>query len=103
MQHPGHASGANASKGRGSDDTGFGPGTYSWAEPYFHAPNLGYWSSQPDGGNHHKSWMAVPADVEKEHPLPDSQTADHAVATLKRLGTSLDADTPFFVAVGFHK
>jgi iduronate 2-sulfatase len=38
-------------------------------------------------------------------PLPDTQTKDHAIETLKNLsrdgfGTS---DKPFFVAVGFHK
>ena len=101
--HPGHASGLNASKGRGGDDTGFGPGTFSWSVPYFHAPNLGYWSGQPTGGNRDRSWMAVPAAMEKAHPLPDSQTADHAVATLQQLDLELDEATPFFLACGFHK
>lgn len=94
--HPGHAS--------GNDDS-----CCSWsnASAYFHAPNLGYWSgSNPDTtGQDGRSWMAVPPEVEAAHPLPDNQTADHAVAALARLRAEAAAgDTrPWFLAVGFHK
>jgi len=93
--HPGHAS--------GNDDA-----CCSWsnASAYFHAPNLGYWSgSSPDTGNSGRSWMAVPPAIEAAKPLPDNQTADHAVAALARLKAEAAAgDTrPWFLAVGFHK
>ena len=49
--------------------------------------------------------MAVPPETEDQYPLPDNQTADHAVAALHALARERDAgdERPFFVAVGFHK
>lgn len=51
------------------------------------------------------SWIAVTPEQEAKMPLPDTQTKEYAIETLKNLsrdgfGTS---DKPFFVAVGFHK
>lgn len=49
--------------------------------------------------------MAVDPEVEARHPLPDSQTAEHAVETLNMLKQQREAGDarPFFLAVGFHK
>jgi len=100
--HPGHASGASPNGNPGDDIC------CSWSNNsfYFHAPNLAYWSgSQLQGGNKGRAWMSVDAETEMTHPLPDSQTADHAVQTLHTLAKQRKAgDTrPFFLAVGFHK
>lgn len=103
--HPGHASGANVfGKGKFSgDDT-----CCSWSNSsyYYHAPNLGLWSGHAQnswsGG---KAWMSVPPSLEAAHPLPDNQTANHAVQKLHELTADFNGgDTrPFFLAVGFHK
>lgn len=51
-----------------------------------------------------KAWYSVPGPLEAKHPLPDNQTADHAVETLKALAEKHVAGAkPWFVAVGFHK
>ena len=99
--HPGHASGGN-------DD-----GPFSWSEPYFHAPNLNYWSGkvrQPGCDGCGDSWIAVSETAEKATPLPDTQIAEHAVKSLANfsangVGKELDqaGTKPFFLAVGFHK
>ena len=85
----------------GNDDSCCSWSNYS---EYFHAPNLAYWSGKGTG-NGGRSWMAVPPEAEAAFPLPDNQTADHAVSTLAKLKDEYAAgDTrPFFLAVGFHK
>jgi len=110
--HPGHASGAPAYGG--SDDI-----CCSWTNgtsekdnaPYFQPPNLGQWSSSSASG-FNKGHAAYIVSLEEEHknPLPDNQTADHAVMTLEKLSEEHVAATaagttpkPWFVAVGFHK
>jgi len=103
--HPGHASGANV-YGHGpysGDDTCCSWSNHSY---YYHAPNLKLWSKSdantPSGG---KAWMAVPAHLEAIHPLPDNQTAHHAVQIFSQLSSEFQAGDkrPFFLAVGFHK
>jgi len=104
--HPGHASGAGSGYPGASSKGDDAP--YSWSTPHFHAPNLQYWSGkvrQPGCDGCGNSWIAVSPEVEKKMPLPDTQTADYAVATLANfsaqgIGT---AAKPFFLAVGFHK
>jgi iduronate 2-sulfatase len=65
-------------------------------------------------GNQGKSWEAVPAEAEAKNPLPDNQTAIHAVQHIEKLsveyednggeeGVKSGATRPFFLAVGFHK
>ena len=83
IYHPGHASGSSLA---GSDDA-----CCSWtnASAYFHAPNLGSWSSSKAGGfNRGDAWMSVPASMEAKYPLPDNQTANHAVKTLRGLAAA---------------
>lgn len=102
--HPGHASGANATcpVQRCGDDS-----LYSWSVPYWHAPNLDYWSGTRGSGppQHHgfdagDAWAAVPDAVREQHPLPDEQIADHAVDVL---GNMTRGSPPWFLGVGFHK
>ena len=70
----------------------------SWNMPYYHAPNLRYWTFGPN------SWVAVPEEMMKERPLPDNQIADHAIQTLRTLAPDAKSgNQPFFLAVGFHK
>jgi len=94
--HPGHAS--------GGDDT-----CCSWSNRsfYYHAPNLKLWSGKDaaSSANDGKAWMAVSPKVEAAHPLPDNQTAHHAISTIEQLTTEYQAGDkrPFFLAVGFHK
>jgi iduronate 2-sulfatase len=58
--------------------------------------------------------MSVNPQVEAGKPLPDNQTAVHAVQTIEKLteeyhtnggvaGVVSGATKPFFLAVGFHK
>eukprot|EP01047_Picozoa_sp_COSAG01_P067891 COSAG01_NODE_9685_length_2370_cov_5.177015_1_plen_86_part_00 len=44
-----------------------------------------------DTGNSGHPWMAVPPALEAANPLPDNQTADHAVETLRHLEVSQTA------------
>ena len=70
----------------------------SWTEKYFQ-PDNGYWSQRHNG-----TCMAVDDEEERKHPLRDSQTAIHAVKTLRRLAPkALAGEQNFFLAVGFHK
>jgi iduronate 2-sulfatase len=104
--HPGHASGDHV-YGKGDDLC------CSWSNTnfYYHAPNLGSWSGSTNTSHHGgKAWFNVDAKTEAEFPLPDNQTADNAVATLKNLSVDFfesknrsKAPKPWFVAVGFHK
>lgn len=125
--HPGHASGAGLPGG--SDD-----GCCSWTNGsqavdsdeiaglgYYHAPNLKAWSGQNGSFNDARSWFIVPHALEAEHPLPDNQTADHAIKTLSYFTSEYQryqdavaeavekrepapaAIKPWFLAVGFHK
>lgn len=78
--HPGHASGGND--------------PVSWTEPYFE-PDQSYWKHRSN-----KSWMSVDEDEAEKYPLPDTQSANAATEQLKKFAES---QTPFFLAVGFHK
>ena len=78
----------------------------SWSTKYYyHAPNLAFWSSSSAAEGHKyragDSWVAVPPDLEKANPLPSTQLADRAVATLQ--GFKKNLTKPFFLAVGLHK
>lgn len=66
---------------------------YSWSLPYFHAPG--------DNANH-TSWHSFDTD---ETNLQDGKIADNAISTLKEIkqNRSKGDNTPFFLAVGFHK
>ena len=107
--HPGHASGGGPSTNSKGDDA-----PYSWSAPYYHPPNLAYWSGkvkQPGCDGCGNSWIAVSPSAEQSKPLPDTQTAQNAIDTLANLsaagvGYGLERGegaTPFFLAVGFHK
>jgi len=99
IYHGGKASG-DAKKGLQSDDAGYGPGTYSWSDPYFHAPNMQHY---PYSGN---SWRAVPKSEEQQFPLADAQLARYAAASLHSFGQQQRISRnsqPFFLAVGFHR
>jgi hypothetical protein len=67
----------------------------------------GAWSGTDVASTHSdgKAWYSVPGPLEAKFPLPDNQTADHAVQTLKVLAKqhAVGAKKPWFVAVGFHK
>lgn len=100
--HPGTASGGSKDDKHESGSGDDMP--YSWSKPCWHAPNLDYWGGKKATGREFhpgESTVAVPPDVEAEHPLPDSQIADHAVATLE--GFDANDPTPFFLGVGFHR
>jgi len=77
-------------KPNGNDDR-----EYSWSLPYFH------------GGNKvsidHVAWHSF--ENTPDNMLRDGQIADNAVATLQEIkqNRSKGDNTPFFVAVGFHK
>lgn len=102
IYHPGTASGGKTKCG--SDDK-----CHSWTnDVYYHSPNSGYWTGTTPGQHPERyragySWAAVPPSIEKAHPLPDTQVAENAIAVIKNMSTQLDADQPFFLAVGFHK
>eukprot|EP01052_Picozoa_sp_SAG31_P012517 SAG31_NODE_734_length_12489_cov_6.922034_4_plen_171_part_00 len=51
------------------------------------------------------SYLAVPTDIEAKHPLPDTQIAERAVATLEGFDApgNLSAGQQFFLGVGFHR
>ena len=38
------------------------------------------------------SHVAVPPEIEKEHPLPDVQTTEHAIETIENLPNKLKDD-----------
>ena len=67
----------------------------------------GAWSGTDVASTHSdgKAWFSVPGPLEAKFPLPDNQTADHAVQTLRALAEKhvAGAKKPWFVAVGFHK
>ena len=69
----------------------------SWSLPYYHATNMGWETNQ-------SSWQAIPDHLLKDQPLMDSQIADRAVYTLRKLAhEARSGRMPFFVAVGFHR
>lgn len=74
---------------RGNDDI-----QYSWSVPYFHSTNKVYSVN---------AWHCF--DNASDDALQDGQTADKAVETLQEIkqNRSKGIDTPFFLAVGFHK
>ena len=73
----------------GNDDE-----AYSWSLPYYHAPNV--------AGNH-KVWESF--EGYEDDQLQDGKLADNAVKILQEIkqNRSHGDNTPFFVAVGFHK
>ena len=79
--HPGKPS--------GNDDM-----QYSWSLPYFHSTNKVYSVN---------AWHCF--DNASDDALQDGQTAAKAVETLQEIkqNRSKGIDTPFFLAVGFHK
>ena len=81
VYHPGGASGSDDKK-------------YSWSVPYFHA------ADKVDSPN---SWACF-KNIE-DNVLRDGQLADKAVETLNEIkkNRTKGDDTPFFLAVGFHR
>ncbi len=69
----------------------------SWSEPYY-SPDASYWDNQS-----HVSWHAADDEIERHHPLWDTQTATNAVKILKELARVKTQRRPWFVAVGFKK
>ena len=101
---PGTASGGGKDRHVNSGDDQ----QYSWSRPYWHAPNLDYWGGKaPVGRPFHPgvSYLAVPEDIEVKHPLPDTQIAERAIATLEGFSTpgNLSDGQQFFLGVGFHR
>jgi len=96
--HDGPASGGNTIWG--GDDK-----CCSWTNQtfYYHPSDLDNWRSPTGGWNGGRSWFAVPEATQQQHPLPDQQTADYAVETLKTMPQVLGEGKNFFMAVGFHK
>ena len=78
--------------GSGNDDEAF-----SWSNPYIHKQDNIY-----EGRD--LSWEAVPEADLTVNKLKDQKLADEAVTQLSNLAAEFkDNDTPFFLAVGFHK
>ena len=70
----------------------------SWSQPYYNAPNNGYWSEKE------VSWQAVSAEDREETPLPDDQLVSHAIDSLRQYApAALAGEMNFFMAVGFYK
>ena len=78
----------------GNDDI-----AYSWSVPYYHSPLQNMYS------NSNKTAASLSCQGFKDNQLPDGQIADHAVITLQEIKNNRTKgdDTPFFLAVGFHK
>jgi len=92
--HPGICSGRN-------DDF-----PYSWSKPAFHPPTQQY-KMKPvcpgdDGKGHVNLLCAVNVTSQPQQSLPDIQSSEHAVETIKSMASS-KSEKPFFLAVGFHK
>ena len=49
----------------------------SWTDKYWQPPNQAYWDSRDH------SWIAVDKHTRQQQPLPDQQTAQHAVLTMR--------------------
>ena len=51
------------------------------------------------------SYLAVPLQVERQHPLPDTQIAERAVGVIAgfEAAGNLTRGQPFFLGVGFHR
>lgn len=100
IYHPGHSSGGQTPGG--PDDLGF-----SWSNhQYYHSPEEGYWAGSNGATSRYRSgcsWAAVPASIETEHPLPDTQVAERAISVLQNMSNYLNPGQPFFLAVGFLK
>jgi iduronate 2-sulfatase len=108
--HPGTASGGV----KGHNLPGHGGGDdqlYSWSRPYWHAPNLNFWGGKHPAGAGVRpfhpgvSVLPVPAEIEANHPLPDTQIAERAVDTLAGFlqPGNLSEGQRFFLGVGFHR
>ena len=78
----------------GQDDV-----AYSWSFPYFHSALQGPYGSQ------NKTAAAWAFQGFQDNQLPDGQIADQAVTTILEIqqNRSKGDNTPFFLAVGFHK
>lgn len=74
---------------------GFDDKQYSWSLPYYHSPL--------QQANYTSSWWSF--EGYEDHQLPDGEIADRAICALKelKLNRTKGIDTPFFLAVGFHK
>ena len=72
---------------------------YSWSLPYYHSP------LQVPYGTSNKTAAAWAFQGFQDNQLPDGQIADQAVTTILEIqqNRSKGDNTPFFLAVGFHK
>ena len=68
----------------------------SWSTKYYTPKDKDYWTSAA----HQPSHKSVSKSVCKKKPLPDTEIAQHAIKTLKRVSKE---SKPFFLAVGFLK
>lgn len=77
---------------------------YSWSAPAYHPPSFRYEKEKmckgEDGKLHANLLCAVNVAEQPGGTLPDMESTDEAVRLLK---SRADDDTPFFLAVGFHK
>ena len=76
----------------GNDDK-----AYSWSLPYYHSP------LEAKVNRSGPAWVSY--EGYEDNQLPDGQVADNAISTLREIKQNLSAgdNTPFFLAVGFHK
>ncbi|XP_029918348.1 iduronate 2-sulfatase [Myripristis murdjan] len=77
---------------------------YSWSVPAYHPPSFAYEKSKMckgvDGKLHVNLLCAVNVTEQPGQTLPDLESTDEAVRLLRHRAND---DTPFFLAVGFHK
>ncbi|KAM3867244.1 iduronate 2-sulfatase [Diretmus argenteus] len=77
---------------------------YSWSVPAYHPPSFKHENEKvckgPDGKLHSNLLCAVTVSEQPGGTLPDLESADEAVRLLRERSND---DTPFFLAVGFHK
>ena len=76
----------------GNDDK-----VYSWSLPYYHSP------LEAKVNRSGPAWVSY--EGYEDNQLPDGQIADNAISTLQEIKKNRSAgdNTPFFLAVGFHK
>lgn len=86
------------------DGYAFGEDRFAWSLPYYHAPcpQLGSLPcAEPRGPKTRPySWFANTTATDDQ--VPDGMIAANAIERLHNF-TKFSADTPFFLAVGFHK
>ncbi|KAG7278913.1 hypothetical protein CRUP_024922 [Coryphaenoides rupestris] len=72
---------------------------YSWSVPPYHPPSFQY-EKKKDGALHANLLCAVNVTEQPGGTLPDMESTAEAIRLLRTRG---DNDSPFFLAVGFHK